>query len=66
MKIEIGKKYITRDGTRTVTIEAESTYRGTFRMQGEDDLGRVTWRSPKGRFTTHLHKHDLVAEANEA
>ena len=60
--IEIGKTYLTRDGQR-VRIDAETDNRGTYRMRGEDQEGRVTWRSHKGRFTSRPHRLDLIAEA---
>jgi hypothetical protein len=59
--IQPGKTYTTRDGQR-VRIEAETANRGTYRMQGEDEQGRITWRSRKGRFERHPHRLDLVAE----
>jgi hypothetical protein len=62
MKIEVGKTYLTRDGQK-ITIQSESGYRGTWRMQGVDEIGRLTWRSRKGRFERRPSKLDLVAEA---
>ena len=57
-----GKTYITRNGD-LVRIEAETNYGRTYKMQGIDDQGRVTWRSRAGRFTSHPHHLDLVALA---
>lgn len=62
MKIEVGKTYRTRSG-RKVKIEAETENRGTYRMRGEDEQGRITWRSKRGRFDRHPSQHDLIAEA---
>jgi hypothetical protein len=64
ISLEIGKTYLTRDGSLRVTIQAETDNRGTYRMQGEDELGRITWRSVNGRFERHAHSLDLVREAN--
>ena len=63
MNIEIGKTYVTRNGELRVTIKAETANRGTYQMRGEDNLGRITWRSSKGRFERYAHRHDLVREA---
>lgn len=60
--IEVGKTYLTRDGQR-VRIEAETDNKGTYKMQGEDEEGRVTWRSRRGRFASRACALDLVAEA---
>lgn len=65
MTIEAGKTYLTRDGQR-IHIEQETSHRGTYRMRGEDEQGRVTWRSRKGRFDRHPSRLDLVAEAPKA
>ena len=62
MQIEIGKTYKTRDGQR-VTIQAETAEGGTYRFQGEDEQGRITWRSAKGRFDKRPSPLDLVVEA---
>lgn len=60
--LEVGKTYLTRQDER-VRIDAETENRGTYRMRGEDEQGRVTWRSLKGRFTDRPHALDLIAEA---
>ena len=65
MTIKTGKTYITRDGQR-VRIEAETDYPGTYRMRGEDEQGRITWRARKGQFDRHPSRLDLVAEAEPA
>ncbi len=65
MTIEAGKTYITREGKR-VRIELiydRDDFAAYWRCVGEDDQGRVTWRSLKGRFTSHPHRLDLVGEA---
>lgn len=62
MKIEPNKTYLTRTGSR-VTILAVTGERGTYAFVGEDEQGRPTWRSARGRFTRHPHCEDLVAEA---
>jgi hypothetical protein len=63
MKIEIGKTYICRDGS---LFRAEALTRGygrTYKVQGEDERGCVTWRSIHGRFTSVPHRLDVVREA---
>ena len=60
--VEVGKAYLTRDGQR-IAIEAETTRAGTYKMQGVDSQGRVTWRSRRGAFTSHPHRLDLITEA---
>ena len=60
MKIEIGKVYVCRDGSKFVA-EAETGRNDTYAVQGEDEDGRVTWRSAKGRFCRHPHPRDVVA-----
>jgi hypothetical protein len=63
MNIEIGKTYLTRSGER-ITIEAETTCKDpTYRFQGMDERGRITWRSLKGRIFAHPHRLDLIKEA---
>ncbi len=64
MKIEVGKTYLTRDGQR-IEIESEAldgTSSVTYRMQGIDEKGRVTWRSRRGRFDRYPSRLDLVEE----
>ena len=60
--LQIGKTYVTRDGSLHVLIQAETNLNGTYSMQGEDDLGRITWRTRKGQFSRYLHPLDLTAE----
>lgn len=63
MQIEVGKTYVCRDGSKFLA-QAITTEGKLYRVQGEDDLGRVTWRSIKGRFERHPHKLDVVAETD--
>ena len=65
MVIEIGKTYRTRDGSTFKAINFTGRP-GTYAVYGEDHLGRVTWRSLKGRFTSHPHHLDIVSEAVDA
>jgi len=65
MIIEVGKAYMTRDGQR-VRITGQTNYPGTYSMIGEDDRGRVTWRSRTGRFYKYPHRLDLVSELEDA
>jgi hypothetical protein len=65
MVIEIGKTYRTRDGSTFKAIKFTG-YPGTCAVYGEDHLGRGTWRSLKGRFTSHPHHLDIVSEVVDA
>ncbi len=64
MKVEVGKTYLTRTGER-VHIHAKTGWPGTYRMRGEDNRGRITWRSERGRFVSYPHSLDLVAEVTD-
>jgi hypothetical protein len=64
LKIEPGKTYLTRDGQR-ITIEAKTKHGRTYRMQGEDERGRITWRSTVGRFGRTPSRLDLIAEVEK-
>lgn len=62
MQLEVGKAYVCRDGSKFVA-QAITAWGPLYRVQGEDEQGRVTWRSAKGRFERYPHKLDVVAEA---
>lgn len=62
VNLEVGKTYETRDG-RAIKITGRSEeFGGTYRFIGEDEAGRLTWRSRRGRFDRRPTKHDLVRE----
>jgi hypothetical protein len=63
MKIEIGKTYICRDGSQFHAQELTRGYGRTYKVQGVDEHGCVTWRSIHGRFTSVPHRLDVVREA---
>lgn len=66
MTLEIGKTYLSRDGTLLVTVLREvdtCAPRGTYRVLGRDQMGRITFHSRKGRFERHPHRLDLIEEA---
>lgn len=60
--IQVGKSYICRNGSMFIA-EAITNYPGTYKVQGVDEKGRVTWRSLKGRFDSHPHALDVVRTA---
>jgi hypothetical protein len=61
--LEPGKTYVCRDGSLFKAQAISSQYVGTFRVQGEDEQGRITWRSLRGRFTRRPHYLDAVGES---
>jgi hypothetical protein len=64
MKIQVGKTYLTRDGTMQVKVERELSNKNKWRFQCLDDRGRVTWRNGNGAYLGALqHPHDLIEEA---
>lgn len=63
MTIEIGTTYRTRNGSTFRAIE-KTGQAGTYAVRGEDEQGRVTWRSLKGRFARTAHALDCVSVAN--
>jgi len=60
MNIEVGQTYICRSGDIFIA-EAITKQGGTYKVQGFDQFGRITWRSLKGRFDRHPHHLDVVA-----
>ncbi len=60
--IETGKTYECRDGSVFRAIEVTRHEGRTYRVRGEDEKGRITWRSLKGRFDKAPHHLDVVRE----
>ena len=61
IQIETGKTYTCRDGSEFKATE-KTGRKGTYAIVGEDENGKVTWRSEKGRFDRYPHKLDVVSE----
>lgn len=62
IQIEVGKTYECRNGATFKAIAFTDNATKTYRVRGEDELGRVTWRSAKGRFDKAPHPLDVVRE----
>lgn len=62
--VEVGHAYICRDGS-LFTADSLATHGHTYRVAGEDERGRITWRSLRGRFTSHPHPLDVVGERQD-
>lgn len=60
--LEIGKIYECRNGERFRAEALTNSDGKTYRVQGEDGQGRITWRSLKGRFSRAPHPLDIVRE----
>ena len=60
--IAVGKTYECRNGSIFRAIELTNSDLKTYRVRGEDEKGRVCWRSLKGRFTSGPHHLDVVRE----
>ena len=61
MIIEAGKTYVCRDGSLFFAQAITKNKGRTFKVQGEDEQGRITWRSLKGRFSNAPHRLDVVS-----
>jgi len=59
--IEIGSTYVCRDGSLFTATGFTDHDGAKYRVVGRDGKDRVTWRSAKGRFTSHPHHLDVVA-----
>lgn len=62
IQIEVGKTYECRNGDLFRALAVTENDGKTYRVRGEDQQGRVTWRSLKGRFDRAPHALDVVRE----
>ena len=60
--IKVGKTYECRNGAEFKALEITHNEGKTYRVRGEDEKGRITWRSLKGRFDKAPHALDVVRE----
>ena len=63
IQIAVGKTYECRNGATFRAIEITAHDGKTYRVRGEDEKGRTTWRSAKGRFDKAPHALDVIREA---